>query len=205
MPAISVPANLAFDNYDDLKVAIADWLDRSDMTGGIPQMIALAEARMRRELVPYLLETRTTIAVVDGIGALPTDFGTLTRIDYDGTALPAYSAHMGLSVVDGSFPYAYSIEVGQLRLWPAGDWTVTAVYQPTIPQLSDAVASNVIIEQHPDAYFYGAMLFAEGYVANDQRASTFKALWDECIAEMKVYLTRQKYAGPLVPRAAFVP
>jgi hypothetical protein len=49
------------------------------------------------------------------------------------------------------------------------------------------------------------MLFAEGYVANDSRAALFKGLWDETLASVQNYFTRQKFGGPLVPRVAFVP
>ena len=52
MPVFDVPANYAFDTYDELAAAINDWLDRSDLTGTAQQMIALCEARLRRELVP---------------------------------------------------------------------------------------------------------------------------------------------------------
>ncbi len=205
MPAFSVPANLAFDDYDDLTAAIQDWMDRSDLSGSVQAMIALAEARMRRELSPLFTETTASVAVSDGLGGLPSDYGTLIRVMYSDRVLPAYSPATGAYVATSSEPWAYSIEAGQIRLWPETDATVVLLYNPTIPALGADTPTNDLLSQHPDAYFYGSMLFAEGYVANDQRAATFKALWDECIAELKNYLVRQKFAGPLVPRVGFVP
>jgi hypothetical protein len=49
------------------------------------------------------------------------------------------------------------------------------------------------------------MLYAEGYVANDQRAVRFGQLFQGALDSVKQYLTRQRYGGPLVPRVSFVP
>jgi hypothetical protein len=102
-------------------------------------------------------------------------------------------------------PLAYTIEAGNLRLWPSGDFTVSILYQPTLPQLSEASPTNTLLDKHPDLYFFGALMFATGYLANDERAAMFKALWDEAIESAKQYFTRQRFGGPLVPRVAFVP
>ena len=39
---------MALDNYANLKDAVADWLDRSDLDSRIPDFISLAEARVNR-------------------------------------------------------------------------------------------------------------------------------------------------------------
>jgi hypothetical protein len=206
MPAFDIPANLAFDNYTDLITAIEDWMNRSDLSGSVQAMVALAEARMRRELVPYFGELSTSIACTDGVGGLPADYGTARRLVYDTRALDNVSATGGTNIPDSlSEPYGYSIEAGSLKLWPAVDATVTLLYQPTIPFLSEEAPTNNILSAHPDLYFFGTMLFAEGYVANDSRAGLFKGLWDEAIDSAKQYFTRQKFGGPMVPRVGFVP
>lgn len=205
MPAFSVPANLAFDNYDELIAGLNDWLDRSDLTGAAPVMIALCEARLRRELAPFFNETTATIAVTAGAGAFPEDFGTITAVSYDGTGLPQVSAFAALDIPAGTTPQAYTVEASGIRVWPSGDYSVTMLYKPTLPQLTETTPTNTLLSAHPDLYFFGSMLFAEGYVANDNRAGTFKALWDEAIASAKVYLTRQGFGGPMIPRLGFVP
>lgn len=206
MPAFSVPANLAFDSYGDLKTAIEDWMNRSDLTGSVQAMIALAEARMRRELTPYFLEASSSVTSVDGLASLPADFGTPTRVMYGANTLPQYAVG-SVSAVNPSYsePLAYSIEQGKIRLWPNGNFTVSLLYQPKLTELSDANPTNSLLDSHPDIYFFGAMMFAEGYVANDERAATFKALFDQGLEEVKAYCIRQKFSGPLVPRVAFVP
>lgn len=206
MPAFDVPANLAFDTYSELVAAINDWLDRSDLDGVAGQMIALCEARLRRELVPYFSQISADVDAVDGLAAFPTDFGTLVRVVYDRRDLPQVSVGAALDIPTSyAEPYAYTIEAAGLRLWPATDSTVTLLYQPTLPQLSEALPGTDLLSLHPDLYFYGALMFAQGYLANDNRAMLFKQLWDEALDSAKRYFLRQSFAGPLVPRLGFVP
>ena len=51
---------MAITNYSELKSAIADWLDRTDLTDQIPDFITLAEARHKRDFKLRRMETRVT-------------------------------------------------------------------------------------------------------------------------------------------------
>lgn len=205
MPAFDNPANYAFDSYDSLVAAINDWLDREDLTGVAQQMIALAEKRMEREIAPLFSESTGSIVCTDGIGALPADCSQLVRVVYGTRTIPQISVGAAFDIPAGSVPVAYTVEATGIRLWPAVSATVTVLYQPKIIPLSDGTPSNALLDAHPDIYLYGSLMFAEGYLANDQRAAMFKGLWDEAIAEAKRYFVRQKFVGPLVPRMAFTP
>lgn len=200
MPAFVVPANYAFETYDDLVAAINDWLDRSDLTGVAGQMIALAEARIRRGVAGYFDEAATSIACTAGVGTLPADFGMARSVVYNGRVLPQYSFSVGSGIPEGSIPQAWSIEAGNLHLWPETSATVTLLYQPSLVALTETTQTNSILDRHPDLYFYGSLMFANGYLANDERAGTFKSLFDEALAEVREYLNRQRFGAPLVPR-----
>lgn len=199
MPAFSVPDNLAFDSYGELVTAIADWMNRSDLSGSVQAMIALAEARMRRELHPLLMETSTTVTAVNGVAAIPSDCDVIRFIAYSGGELQEVSMTHGRQFPDGDEPRAFTLESNGIALWPASDVSVTVTYQPKLTSLSEASPTNWLLSEHPDAYFFGAMLFAEGYVANDQRAATFKALWDEAIEGIKFFLQRQRRTNIRMP------
>ena len=51
---------MAITTFSELKTAVANWLDRSDLTDRIPEFIALAEARHRRDFKIRRMETRVT-------------------------------------------------------------------------------------------------------------------------------------------------
>ena len=67
---------MAITNYTELKTAVANFLARSDLTDRIPEFIALAEARLSRELESRSQEKRAnaTLTANDEFVALPTDF-----------------------------------------------------------------------------------------------------------------------------------
>ena len=57
---------MALGTFTELKDAIADWLDRSDLTARIPDFIALAEARINRELRIRPMEVRSIMYTTSG-------------------------------------------------------------------------------------------------------------------------------------------
>lgn len=194
--AFDVPANLAFDTYSELIAAINDWLDRTDLTGAAPTMVALCEARLRRELQGLDMEGTASITVTDGVGALPTDCDFIRVLSYNGLPVDEVSPEIGRQYDAGSTPMGYSLEAGQVRIWPAWSGTVDVVYQARLTPLSDGNASNPILAEHPDLYFFGSLMFAEGYLANDSRVALFKTLWDEAIASLQRFYRRQRRDRP---------
>lgn len=190
--AFSVPENLAFESYGELITVINDWMDRSDLTGSAPSMIALCEARLRRELSPLVFEESTSVTVTSGSGALPSDFDAMRAVFYDTTPLDEVAPEIGRQLPEGSTPQAYSLEANALRIWPNWSGTVTLLYQAKLTSLSEGNPTNQVLLQHPDVYFFGAMMFAEGYLANDSRAALFKAMWDEAIESLKQFYSRQR-------------
>jgi hypothetical protein len=73
---------MALSTYTELKTAIADWLDRGDLTANIPDFITLAEARVNRELRIRPQEVRSTMTTTAGnrYHALPGGYLSMRNI-----------------------------------------------------------------------------------------------------------------------------
>ena len=73
---------MAISNYSELKTAIASWLDRTDLTDIIPDFIALAETRHKRDFKIRRMETRVTANTIDGseFYSLPDDYVAMRNI-----------------------------------------------------------------------------------------------------------------------------
>lgn len=205
MTAFLVPSNPAFDTFTALVEALNDWMDRNDLTGAAPQMIALAEDEMRAELQPFFLETSTSIATTDGVGALPTDYRKAVRVGYDGCALPQVSVAAGYEMPAYGMPHAYTLERNAIRIWPAGNYTINLLYRPKLARLTEGSPTNELLSEFPSLYFYGAMVFANGYVADDSRAATFRSLFDNMKAKAVEYFKCQRHGSQLTPVFANVP
>lgn len=206
MTAFNIDANEAFDNYDELVAAINDWMDRADLTGVAPQMIALAEDEMRIELEPYFLEASTTLTTdSSGYAALPSDAKRVVRVIYNNQVLPNWGSHTPDREHVGSTPRGYTMERGGIRIWPGGVVTLIVLYQPLLPRLSNGNPTNNLLDLFPSLYFYGAMVFAHGYVEDDARAARFRQMFDMMLAKVANYYRRQRRSGPLKPYTPFVP
>lgn len=205
MPAFYVPENLAFDNYDALIAALNDWLDRDDLTNAAPTMIARAEDDMILGLEPSFLDKSATVTCSGGVGALPTDYGTGVAVIYNGRHIPQVSPEMGREYVAGSTPVAFTIESAVIRLWPETDASVTLLYRPRLVRLSDANASNELLSRFPSLYFDGAIAKAGEYIRDPEVISFATASFRDMLKRASRYFTNQRYAGPLVPRVAWLP
>jgi len=195
MTAFLVPNNLAFEDYPSLTAFISDWMDRADLEGSVESMVALTEAMMRRELSPKFYETQASVSVTAGVGALPDDCDFIRSVLAEGIPLHEVSPDSGRDYLTGATPAAYSQENDAIYVWPANDASVDILYQREFPRLSEASPTSELLSQHPDLYFYGAMMFAEGYVANDTRAALFKSLWGEAMASANRFFLRQRRKG----------
>ena len=57
---------MAIGTYAELQTAVANWLDRDDLTARIPEFIALAEAKMNSNLRISLMENVSTALIMSG-------------------------------------------------------------------------------------------------------------------------------------------
>lgn len=208
MTAFLINANLAFDNYSELITSIGDWLDRDDLAGKVPEFIALAEDKIRTRVEPYFLETTTTLTTdaTTGVAALPSDFKQIKRVLYDGEAVYQRGTTAISDVTDDTTrPYAFTLEQGALRVWPAAAHSIQVLYQPLLPRLTNGNPTNNLLDLFPSLYFFGAMVFALGYLEDDERAAAFNIAFESALVEAADYYKAQRQSGPMVPRVPYTP
>lgn len=200
-------------NYTELKSAVADWLNRTDLTSQIPDFIALAEARFNRELRLNAMMKRATVTATSDNITLPSDWlehnsltvtsgtdvlGPLTYVtneDYNRLR------HANLS---GTFRY-YTIRDNSILLLPAGGDSISTplelFYYGKIPALSATNATNWLLTRSPDLYLYGSLIAAEAYLQNDDRLPVWVAQTQSILDAMQAENERAKRPeGGLVMR-----
>ena len=174
---------MAISTYSELKTAVANWLDRSDLTDIIPDFIVLAETRHKRDFKIRRMETRVTANTIADTEyyTLPDDYIAMRNIKLNSdpkTALEYLTPEIMDRLQAGSStgkPKAYSIKGNniQLRPLPDGIYEIEISYYKTFAALSDSNTTNDMLTHHPDAYLYATLLEAEPYLQNDKRV----ALW----------------------------
>lgn len=194
---------MALDTYTNLKLEIADWLNRSDLTAVIPTFITLAEAEMKRRL--RRSSTRTTISLSTEETTAPTDMAELRSLVLE-TGSPSSDVPFRLGTAEmlserkarnggaTGRPDTVAHIAGKIVVAPIPDATYTAriVYYTQITALSGSVATNTVLTEAPDAYLYGALLQAEPYLEHDERVPIWEKKFGNAIDQLNDVRDREE-------------
>lgn len=168
-------------SYTELVTAIADYTHRTDLTSGyVDYFITEAEAEMNTRLRTRRQLTAVTPTVsAAGVVTLPTGFAGWKRFqardstnawDLDIVTLESQEdidpAYGGTGV-----PQALINLGGTWQIWPYTDGTYTyrAYHFAIVPNLTSSATTNWVILNFPEAYLFGCLAAARGYVQDDPR------------------------------------
>lgn len=191
----SVPSDVG--NYSGLIQTVVDTLKDESLEERVPDFIRLAEARFNRLLYPVDDETTTTLSATvanEGKIALPDDFKKARTLTYSASGRYVTLKQLGPDDFRTRFlgatanpPEAFCVVNNQLWVGPTPDatYSLSLVYVEGIPNLSPSNQTNWLIENHPDLYYFGALMYAELDGWNDERAHDFDGAVDRIIEEIK--------------------
>lgn len=184
-------------NYTELKTLVAETLNRQDLTAQIPMFIALAEAQMDRELVTRQeFGIKTLSGAVESIG-LPCDFGGVL-------ALTAYGqpnrkiVYMSPDMLDEQWlssqgsPHYYTLTQSQILLSPSVEFDGLLRYWKRLPKLSSECPTNWLLDRHPDAYLYGALVHSAPYLKDDDRIGVWSGFYTSAVAAINQQSVEQQ-------------
>lgn len=200
---------MALGTFTELKDAIADWLDRSDLTARIPDFIALAEARINRELRIRPMEVRSTMyATVDQqYFNLPGGYIQMRNIQLNTnptTPLEYITPEM-LDRLYGSTttgkPRAYTLIGDEIQLAPIPDsaYQLEMAFYEKFTPLGDGsagtVTSNWLTANAPDILLYGALMEAEPFIKNDERIPVWLNGYSNAVDKLQRQDQRDRHSG----------
>jgi hypothetical protein len=176
---------MAISTYAELQTAIADWLNRDDLTSVIPTFITLTEAALNRQLRVNEMIERDTSTISGGYVNMPVDWlETISLITIGSPPVVLeYVAQMGMAEVRATQragdPIVYTIINNKFQIFPApsASTDVEMTYYAKIPALSDSNTSNWLLANHPDAYLFGSLVHAEPYLKNDERMPMWASMY----------------------------
>lgn len=200
---LSTDDNVNFQSLAGLKTSIASRLDREFEDSDLNDFIYLAERELERVLtVPYR-EAVAAVAVSGQTASLPSDFKALRRF----TLLTDPKRNLQQvtpSVLDSNWPdsasgvpEAFAIMAGQFWFAPVPDAAYSAqiLYEQKITALTESSPSNWVLQSHPDAYFYGALVQAADFITDSARVGTYRAAFDNVIFQINKEGQRYRYAA----------
>lgn len=192
---------MALANYTDLQAAALDWMKRAGQTGQTADWVALAEARLNREL--GAVETDTTLT---GVAAS-------RRIDISAVSMvqpiALYLAESGRDEVwinpkaDGTFPYLTTS--GRPTAWAIDgtnidfDRPLDAAYPFRLRYRQKfnlaTSATNWLLTNHPDVYLAAVLMWGAGYNYDWNNGSVWKQTLDEGIPSVRNQIAQKKRAA----------
>lgn len=196
-------------SYSTLQSAGADWLNRSDLTSVIPSFIALAEAEMQRTLRARQMITRADATIDTQYTSLPGDFLQAKRLslETDPLTLVAFVSMEQLDAERARYPANgkprfFSIVGSTLEVVPTPDtgYAGELTYYARIPALSNSNTSNWVLSNYPDLYLYGMLLQSAPYLRDDERLSTWQALYSRAVESLNIDDQRASAGGTLTIR-----
>ena len=193
-------------DYDELKAAIADFLNREDLSAVIPTFIRLAESRIDRDLRHWRQEKRVSLSLTGQFNnVLPADYLQAIRLQLNDTRtaeLSQISNAMMLQLREArgdavGRPENYLLTAGQIEVYPTPDATYTAslLYYGRITALSDSATVNWLLLEAPDAYLYGALIHAAPYLKDDSRLAVWESLYKMTMDSLTVTSEDARWGG----------
>ena len=196
---------MAISNYSELQTAVANWLDRDDLTARIPEFIALAEARFNRVLRLRSMEAKYTANTVAGQRnlALPTSYIQMRNFQVNTSPLTTLS-YVTPEIYDrlwggstSGTPKFYTILANEVSFGPipASVQEVEMLFYKKFDNLSGSVATNWLITNAPDIYLYGSMLEAEPFIMNDERVQLWAAALERGVSDLQEQDNKDRHSG----------
>lgn len=190
---------MAITNYTELKAAVADWLNRADLTSQIPDFITMAESKFNRSIRTRDMITRQYASTTNEFVPVPNDWletyqlelppsstgGNSQPLQYIG---PNEAATLQAQSLSGNTRY-YTIIDGLFELVPkptVTPVTLTCVYYAKIPSLSASNATNWLLTKAPDLYLYQSLAIAAPYLNNDERVGVWQTMSAQAVEEMRL-------------------
>ena len=199
---------MAISTKAELHTAVANWLNRSDLTARLPEFISLAEAGFNRNLRTREMLVRSTASTQGQYVNLPSDFLEVLNIELTSTSPPKRLVYITSDRSDdyrekdndtAGTPDYYTIEGDAIQLLPTPSAAVTLQlnYFQDIPAMSAQAdsGSNWLILAHPDIYLYATLMQASPYIMDPQSAQQWDGLLARSMQELQMADEKSRYAG----------
>ena len=202
-------------SYVSLQEAIVEELNRTgdtSVSGQVDLFIQLLERSLRRDERFRRISVDSDFAIAAGATvALPSDYAQIKAWTHNGPTwyglietigfdrLGELTRSLGLTGVP---QYAAVDDVNKIvYLAPAADaeYSTTFVYESKIEPLATA-SNNWILTNHPDVYFYGALIHSAPFLKDDSRLPVWMGLYEAAASEVDADTTRAQFSGVMRQR-----
>lgn len=197
---------MAISTYSELQTAVANWLERDDLTTYIPDFIRLGEARLRTDIRVRELIQRDALTVNALQISLPT--GLLEAIEIrlltDPVTTLTYLAPHEMTnyrrTGTGKPKYFTIHKEIEFDITPDSAYSGEIIYYKQVDLLADT-ATNTLLTTYPNLYLYSALMETAPFLMHDERIQVWGALYKAAKESTNRSSNRSRRSGPQVARA----
>lgn len=191
---------MALSNYTELKAAVADLINRTDLTNQIVDAVTLCESSLQTNCKMLEAETASTVTITNGSGPLPTGFVSARSVYWDGSPdrelrYVTPEVYDYLRANDSGDAYYYTITGSTIKTTPMGSGSIVITGAIRFTVLSGSNATNTILTNFPEAYLYGSAMHACILTEDDAKAQKFGLLFNAACDRINQNNEDRKYAG----------
>jgi len=197
---------MALATYSDLKTAIADHLDRSNLTSNINDFIDLAEERHKNEIRFRDMLTRSSISISARQISYPAGFleaevlriltnpvqqlrqvtlDDMGQLRTESTGKPAYFTTHAEIEFDITPDQAYSGEI---------------IYYKEMTPLDATNTTNALLTRSPSCYLYAALSASAPFLLDDERIQVWETFYQNAKNGLNRSAIKGKRIGAIIPR-----
>jgi len=197
---------MAITNYGELKSAVGDFLNRSDLTSVIPTFIDFAEADFNRNLKVRQMVARAEAVIDTRFSAVPSDFveakdlvivtGTpVTPLQF--VTQQEMAQIRNTEITSAGKPKYFSIVGGQFEVCPTpdGEYDLEMSYFAKIDALESDSDTNWLLTDYPDLYLYTSLTHSAPYLKDDERTALWGSLANKVKEELIARDQSASYTG----------
>jgi hypothetical protein len=194
---------VAIGTYSELKDAVANWLDRGDLTDRIPEFIQLAETDINSQFNHRDIESTSTLTPVVGSHtiALPTGYREPLNLWglWSGSAgtfevRASIREAMAITTVN-SIPQAWCVDGDTIYFdcpnISASDYSFLFRWVGGVA-LSDSTTTNLVLTNYPNVYLFGALKEAAPYLRDPDAMVMWEGKYRDAVAAARAKEAREK-------------
>lgn len=209
---------MALTNLGELKAAVADWINREDLTSVIPDFIKIGESRINSDYRSRVAsnEFETTLEVAPSFQQNPVNltgttlfFGEVTTVVVDGEVIPYVSWEVytkqkkeseyknGCWTFQGDAIF-YSKFVEENETPPVSGNNVELKiygYNDSLLDFNNDADDTPFFLAHPNIYLYAALVEASVYLRDMEGVQIYQARYDELLDKVYKDHKRSKVSG----------
>lgn len=194
---------MAIGTYAELQTAVANWLDRLDLTARVPEFIALAEADINATFDVRTIESEVALVTVVGSRFAPIPAGYREPQNL-WLQWPQSAGRQSLRQVPpelmsvttvNSIPSAWGIDGTNVCF----DCPVSSTTDYTLSlrmiggvALSDAAPTNLILTNYPNVYLFGALKEASPFLRDEAATAIWEQKYQDAVMKARSKEGRDK-------------